>query len=289
MSIAYLVLAYNSPRTLSASVQSYKLSGGEIFVHVDSKISLSNFISDMGDAASLCIFIEERHSIFWAGYTMIEATLSLIDSAQKYSAFHRFVLVSDDTIPIRSPKVLKEAFCSSNEYISVRLIQPSDPFMKRYERFYFFDHPATSLRGRPIENSYIDEHLLSILDEINSLRILGKEPIDLYYGSQWWALTNSAINFIQDSISNNRTLRDSFRFTAVPDEMYFQSIIMNSILKESVRSSVVHVDWTKSIKPHVFSTLNEILGQASQFDLLARKVNDQNQEIRDSIVAIANM
>ena len=51
---------------------------------------------------------------------------------------------------------------------------------------------------------------------------------------------------------------DSFRYSAVPDELLFQTLIGNYVPRSRVRSGPVFVDWTRTPRPYIFTTASEL-------------------------------
>jgi len=52
--------------------------------------------------------------------------------------------------------------------------------------------------------------------------------ITIYGGSAWWSMTKECAEFVISSYAKNKVLRRFFKYTLIPDEMYFQTILMNS-------------------------------------------------------------
>lgn len=273
MKIAILVLGYAAPRCLQAAVVVYSRAGFDVFVHVDTKVSLDDYQVAMGDGAALCRFIDDRYPIFWAGFNMIRAEMALLSEALK-GGYSKFVLVSDDTFPLAGPKKLASFFDDDINRIDIRHINENDPFYPRYADFFILDHNATSLTGRQIELSCFDDGLLARVDELRGMRAVGKTKLTLYYGSQWWALTRSAAGLVRHAFGHNRHLVKSFEYSAVPDEIFVQSLIGNDVgVRPSVRRSCVHVDWTRNPRPYVYMSEIDLPGPSDEW-VFIRKIGN---------------
>jgi hypothetical protein len=241
----------------------------------------------MGSSADNCKFLQNRFDIFWGGFSMIKVTIDLIRFAVKHGHYDRFVLLSDDSAPICSLDIIADVLSADVEFIATRKLEPADPFYPRYKQFFYLDHAASMLKGRPIESSFIDDNFIAIVSDLNELRQLGKVDIPIYSGSQWWALSNSAITYILFKYDSDLYLRKSFQYSAVPDEMYFQTLLMNSPFKDAVRYSLTYVDWSRSTKPHVFSSMQELLACRRPTDIFARKIDESNQRLISEIHDLA--
>jgi hypothetical protein len=278
MTIAALVLGFREPVVLAAAVPLYKKAGFDVYVHVDAKIAIADYAAAMGDAAKDCIFIEKRLSIFWAGFSMIEATLELMRQAIA-GGYENYVLVSDDSFPIRTPHVLRAKISTDHQRISARAVQSSEIFADRYRNFYSFDHVVTSLHGRPIENASFDDTLIERVERLARRRRLGKADLKLHYGSQWWSLTREAVALILEIDRDRIDVRESFEFSAVPDESYVQSILMNFYPEMKRVQSPMLVDWTRQPRPYVFQSLEDVKSRVGEDHCFVRKITARHQEL----------
>ena len=134
---------------------------------------------------------------------MMRAEFALIDFAYKLKTdTQRFILVSDDTFPLLPPASLSRFFQDPVERIMLRKLDADDPFMERYTKFFFLDHRATALHGRAAERSDMDAELFAEMEGCRLLMAKGKVAQNIYYGSQWWALTRETcehlLNVIRD-------------------------------------------------------------------------------------------
>ncbi|ANY79519.1 hypothetical protein BB934_15875 [Microvirga ossetica] len=278
MSVAILVLAYREPEVLARAVKIYKHAGFDVFVHLDAKSDLDQYKSKMGSTADFCTFLAERSNISWAGFEMITATMRLLRSALKGN-YTNFALASDDTFPIRDVPRLSAILSSPANRISVRPLRSDENFAKRYHRFFYFDHPAMSLLGREIESSHIDIRLLDAMDRLKKRMDIGKDQLQLYYGSQWWSLPRLSAEYALETYENNTSLKESFEFSAVPDEMYIQSVLGNSPHLRSITPSPVIVDWSRNPKPYVFKHASEFTNNIDRHHAFVRKVPSSSQEL----------
>lgn len=281
MSVAILVLGFKEPKVLAKVVEVYRRCNFDVYIHLDTKQTLSDYCDAMGLAAQYCKFISNRMSIFWGGYAMVLATIELIKAAKSVNDYSNYVLVSDDTLPLIGVEELKILLHENIDRISARKLNEDDPFYPRYKNFYAYDYRATSLRGRNIESGFIDDEFLSCIKRLEARKIAGKVPIDIYYGSQWWALTRQSINCILDIHYNRLDVRESFEFSAVPDEIYFQSLVANFSPFRNRTVGPVFVDWTKAIKPFVYSQIDELSEINTKYYPFARKVSSQHFVVVD--------
>ena len=261
MTVAVLVMAWREPEVLSLVAPVYRQAGFDIFVHLDAKTPLVSYLRALAGEAQHCRFLDRRIGVFWGGFSMVEAALELLRTAFATGRYSNFLLVSDDTLPVVPLRHLGEWLNLRLDRISARPVADDEPFSQRYRQFFMLDHPATSLRGRPIETSFLDDAFFAGLGRLERLRAGGKAKIPLHYGSQWWCLTAETAATVLALHRERHDLRESFEFSAVPDEMYIQTLVAN-YGKNKISGGPVYVDWSREPKPYVFSD-DSVQGQNS--------------------------
>ena len=77
-------------------------------------------------------------------------------------------------------------------------------------------------------------------------------PENIYYGSQWWNLTKNAISYILKFVVENQNYLERFKYTWGSDEFFFQSIMMQSELKNNCENNCLrYLIWQGGV-PIVF-------------------------------------
>lgn len=254
--IAFLILGYNSAVTLREFISFYDSNSFKFFLHLDIKINKEDYLFNLGNSALSLNLIDDRFNIYWGGFNMIKATLSLIESALSFNP-DILVLISDDSMPIYMQEIFIEKLSISPNRFDA--YPAPDIVRKRYNNYYYFDASMTSARWIPAEDRFLNNQDEQALIRILNLKKKGKFLLDdLRAGSQWWSMTSSVAKKIISEIRNNDLLRDSFEFSAIPDEMMIQTLAYKFLPDKNNRlNSLMYVDFTKNIKPHVFECLPE--------------------------------
>lgn len=282
---ALLVLAYAGASCLRHALPLYKAAGYDIYVHVDAKQDLQQYRTALGPMAESCFFVKPRRNIYWGGFTMLEAEVDLLRTAINANpSYNTYALVSDDTFPLWPVSKMRAALHNVDyDRISLRLLDENEPFTQRYKNFYYLDHNATSLLGRPIETSFVDRKLLDKLSEISQIQKIGKRKINLYYGSQWWILKSETARFFLKTFDNDYLLRKSFEFSAVPDEMYVHSVVASFRSLSDIRQGPMYVDWTRHPRPYVFHSIAEVPDDIRRQYPFVRKVGGSPEVLADAV------
>jgi hypothetical protein len=272
--VALLVLACQSPRTLEALAGNFSESPFRIFVHLDAKIPLVDYSRERAWPSNLT-FIEQRFEVFWAGFNMIRATEALARSALRDGGCRIVALVSDDTLPLLPAGEIHRHLVSLPNRIDVAMSRRNPPFLRRYTEFFFMDSPATNARPVDIQNRSFDAASLGAIQRLAGLRERGKFPLpEVWGGSQWWTLERRMLEAILDDLSEDPWLRESFEFSAVPDELAFQTLYANRIgLTARSFTGPMLTDVTRNPVPFVFRSLDE-LPAVPAGKLFLRKIAD---------------
>lgn len=241
MKLAYLLLYHNSPNHTSRLIQALTAEGNDIYVHLDAKADLSQNLS-VGAAVS---FVDDNIPVYWGEFSLVQATLLLIKkalcAAQEYDYL---VLLSGSDYPIRSQKYIKSFFQKNYgcEFINT-VKMPNDELGKPLTRLT--EYRLTS-DHRIMKPAYELLVRLSRLAGGGYLRrdyrkaLAGLMPCA---GSEWWALTSGACRHILTFCDGHARFVDYFRNTLCPDEMFFQTILGNSVFAGNIRHNLTYVDW----------------------------------------------
>jgi hypothetical protein len=217
MRVAFLVIATRSHETFGAQVAWFEGFECDFFVHVDPKFPAQPF-EEIARRCPNVRLLERRTAISWGGFAMVVAEVALMEAARCRGGYQRHVLLSDDTLPLRSPARIMRALAEPAERISAGEAK-EESIRARYAKFYMNDFPAMSPKDRPLpERGVCAEHVPALLDFSRAV-LQGKKPIPaLYFGSQWWALSDGAVAHFLSVFHDDTHLRESFRYSAIPDE-----------------------------------------------------------------------
>jgi hypothetical protein len=114
-----------------------------------------------------------------------------------------------------------------------------------------------------------------------------------YYGPQWCTWSMEAINHIISYLDKNKAFYNFFKYTHIPDEMFFQSLLLNTAekaLKDNIINDSFHYAHWVASGDHpeniAIEDLEEIL-KSGYF--IARKLEAENDmTILDKIDQICN-
>ncbi|MDR1169523.1 MAG: glycosyltransferase [Prevotellaceae bacterium] len=266
MTFAYLILAHKNPGQLSRLVNALTATGVYFFIHIDKKAEENAFKSLItGDNVFFC---KNRKTVNWGGFSMIEATVELIGEMTAQIGFPDYVhLLSAQDFPLKSNEYIFNYFEHNKganfiEYFTIPCANWTNRGLDRIKYKWNIDErgfeKTPELRNRELHDSLSD--------------------IIPYGGSQWWSLTGDAVAEIFDKCNQGSELYEFYRYTYIPDEMLFQTFLMNSKFKDTVKNNNLRqISWNNAVvlpgiwKIADFNELN------NSFRLFARKF-DENED-----------
>lgn len=217
MKLALLIVAHDQPAHFGKLVRKFNGEWVKIYVHIDRRVDVNVFEKAVGNQKNI-VFLKGglRKKVKWGGFSQVEATLNLLYvSRSSGCAFTRFCLISGSDYPIKDTDYIRRAFESQSEYIRIdRKIENTAEcrfFYQYVGRYHCLDNPIISrlLKHIPISRKIPDE-------------------LTLYHGSNWWALTDSCVDYIFTYLEENEKYKKFHRHTLCVDEIFFSSIVKNS-------------------------------------------------------------
>lgn len=239
MKIAYLILAHNNPLHLTRLISALQTEHSHMFLHIDKK---SNGFIHL-PVKSNTTLIKNTVSVNWGGFSLVQATLNLLQEANTIGEYDYFILLSGADYPIKSNAYIFQFLQQhkGEEFINLCKMPEMNKTFDRVEYFYIEnarDFAASSLSKRVINKS------------LRFALFKRKYPkpyshFTLYAGNQWWVLSKRCVDYILHFITHNSEYVDFYKYTLIPDELFFHTIIGNSPFKENVVNALMYTDWLK--------------------------------------------
>jgi hypothetical protein len=221
--------------------------------------------------------IKNTVAVNWGGFSIVQATMNLLQEATAMGDYDYFILLSGADYPIRSNASIFQFFHQhkGEEFISLwKMPELHKPF-SRVEDFYIEE--ANVFAASPFKRKYPQRY----------------SHFTLYAGSQWWALSKRCIDYILQFVADNSEYVDFYKNTFVPDEMFFHTIIGNSPFKQNVVGAIIYADWVTGSSSHPghpavitfehLSLFSQKRLNGEMRPLFARKFTDDSQEIITAI------
>ena len=142
--IGILVLCCWAPSIVAKVISQFDKQECKFFLHLDGKRDLDAYRQQMGPTPGKHVrFIDNRVTVFWGGFTMVEAEIALAAAALADPEISQVILISDDTAPIWRPEAICDALRAYPDRITCI---PNGRPRRWYEEFYFADSNFSNLR-----------------------------------------------------------------------------------------------------------------------------------------------
>jgi len=237
MKQAILITAYKDFDQLKLLINQFD-DDYTIYIHVDKKSILSKKMKLEILSIDNVKYLQQDYKVNWGGLNHMLSYIKLSIIALKNKENYYFHLITGQDFPLQSKSTFNQL---DKDYI--RYFKMPAPFWKdggldRLELFNFYD----------IFNA---KKSLKWISRINKLQNkLGyKRPINnflgqLYCGGTYWSLTRETLEYVINFTKKNKKFLRRFRYTLCAEEMYFQTVIMNSkFSKNVINDDLRFIDW----------------------------------------------
>lgn len=203
---------------------------GDVFIHVDKKQEkLYKQLKEYYSVYKNVYIIENRISVNWSGLSQVKATLNLLGAVKSIDKTYDYVhFISGQDLLLMSQDELDTFIQQKNkkEFIEVNDIGNYRWRLKQYS--FFRENP---------NNRKLLFRLFDIFIRVIQIPFVNRrnlEGMNLYKGSSWFSITYPCALYVLDK---SKDYLSDFKYTACPDEHFFQVLIMNSKFKEDVDGS----------------------------------------------------
>ncbi len=259
MRIAYLILAHQLPEQLVRLVRRLNTPNALFLIHINRRSDDAVWRAARAGLADLdnVVFLR-RHKLYWGGFGHVSATIEGLDELYRRSAeFDYVALLTGQDYPIKPTSVIERTLGESGGRSFMAYDRLPGGLADGMERITYWHSRRIGVpRGWHLR-----------------LPIRRRFPQRLvpYGGSSYWWLTREAVGYVRRFVVENPGYYRFFKHVDVPDESFFQTILINSPLRDSVvNDELRHVDWTRNPMPAIFRVDDlELLRRSPK--LLARK------------------
>lgn len=262
MKYAICILAHKKPLLLKKLVENINADNTEVIIHLDLKCNIKDYA--FIDTAT---FIRDRVKVDWGGLTMVTAMINLIDYVIYNTVCDYILFISGEDLPVVSPKYYDEYINHENNYFEYELLPKSNWFMggmNRVEYYYPFKSPK----------SIHSQMFMKLQKRLGIKKNIKALDFSIYGGSQWININRATGVYILD---HYRKYLDFFRLCSIPDEMIFQTIMMNSPYKDKViNTNCRYLRYDGNSSNAAFLDENDIVAILNKKPLFCRKIEDED-------------
>ena len=259
--IAYIVSAYKLPAQLERMLRRLQGPGVTFAVHVDRKTRRPVWDEMVARCRDLDVSWLPRHRSQWGGFGHVRATLKGLDHVVGNGVpFDYAVLLTGQDYPLRPHAEIARTLGDAG----------GRSFMRHIELPWEHWGPRGGL------DRLEDWHVITYRRLHLALPLRRRIPGGLrpWGGSAYWCLERSLVHFVHGFLRENPDYVRFFEHVFVPDELFFQTIVMNSELRDTVdNDDLRYLDWSREPAPVVFrrGDLPALVGSGA---LWARKFDE---------------
>ena len=216
--IAYIISAYRLPDQLIRLVRKLDRKSSSFFIHVDKKTDSAIFRRLSGALSAENVYFLSRHRCDYGGFGHVRATIKgIVELVRNDLPFDYTVLLTGQDYPIKSNAQISEFFAQHD----------GQSFLE------YFPLPHADWKEGGMERL-----------ESRHYRILGRQfrlhrrggstfkkcfpPLRLFGGSAYWCLSRECSEYVYRFLTEQTAYRRFFKHVDVPDEIFFQTIVLNS-------------------------------------------------------------
>ncbi|MES2239808.1 MAG: beta-1,6-N-acetylglucosaminyltransferase [Bacteroidota bacterium] len=292
MQICYIILAHRYPKQVRRLIQKLAVPEAFFYVHIDKNVLIDSFSEQLTDLPNVS-FVEDRRYIIWGDIEIVNATINSLKQILKDNRNGYCVLLSGQDYPIKSNDEIKSFLAknSGNEFIDVFSLPTKYWSTSRIEKYKFnlsrkkedFVQISSALEAEFFTKKSLNKIYRLIkagrYDFVFKIFKRRKFPnyIKPYGGSQWWVLRTETIEKIIGFIKDHPDYLKYHKYSLIPDEMFFQSIVMYLIENKNnikIMPFLTYANWEKKNcdLPVTFTSIDfEELNSQAYFKLFARK------------------
>ena len=284
----YLILAHKNPLQLGRMIERLDDGASKFFIHLDAKTPIEPFAACLEGAHIR--FIEPRERCVWGDFSIVQATIRLMEAASEEQGI--FILMSGQDYPIQSQGYIN-AFLESNKGFDFIEIEPLEEKWKpkmvkdKLEHYHILhsEERGNSNCYAPFAHCSVFQklrtlmHLLKGRLSVKNFRLLCSLPKRIapferqYAGSQFWAFSErtfyAVLNYIRE---HKAALEEYYKYTSSPDEIYFHSVLMHLVAKDStikLKEQITYVNYFRKNNVFVSEDFDKLTSEKGK--LFARK------------------
>ena len=243
------------------------------FIHIDLKLpekalSQLNWLPDK-------MPMIERLDTKWADFSLVQATLNAMEAIKATNReFNTITLLSGQDYPLKTNNYINNYFKNQEKRILIEHYQ-----LPNYDKWsprgglYRVDKFFFGLKSHELFGSKTLNFLGNVFPKLKRNQPGNLKP---YAGSQWWTIDMYALNYILGFVKMHPAYSVFHEDTFAPDEIFFQTILLNSkdkrIQDNIVNNNKRFIRWKNSGMSHPEVLQKEDLLDLKNSDsLFARK------------------
>jgi alr4323 protein len=284
----YLILAHKNPLQLSRMIERLDDGASKFFIHLDAKTPIEPFAACL--EGGHIRFIEPRERCVWGDFSIVRATILLMEAASKEQGV--FILMSGQDYPIQSQGYINDFLEHNKEFDFIEIEPLEEKWKPKMVKDKLEHYHILHSEERGHSNCYAPFAHCSVFQKLRTLTHLLKGRLSMknfkllcslpkrvapferqYAGSQFWAFSERTFYTVLNYIHEHKAaLEGYYKYTSSPDEIYFHSVLMDLVAKDStikLKEQITYVNYFRKNNVFVSEDFDKLTSEKGK--LFARK------------------
>lgn len=255
---AYLIIAHNQFDLLSKLIKVLDDKRNDIYVHIDIKAQIRSTKELEEQIKYSRIYFIQRTDVVWGDYSQINCELNLFKAAMINRDYEYLHLLSGADFPIKTQDYIHDFFI---ENAGIEFVHIENEKINEEERekvkFYFPLQKYIGKKNRNNSKLYCIQRFIIYIQKFLHLNRHKFENIKFYKGANWVSITGGFAKYL---VENERLIYKTFKYSKCCDEIFLQTILMQSKYKNNLYkkkfcddyiSCLRYIDWNRG-NPYIF-------------------------------------
>lgn len=284
----YLILAHKNPLQLGRMIERLDDGASKFFIHLDAKTPIEPFAACL--EGGHIRFIEPRERCVWGDFSIVRATILLMEAASKEQGV--FILMSGQDYPIQSQGYINDFLEHNKEFDFIEIEPLEEKWKPKMVKDKLEHYHILHSEERGHSNCYAPFAHCSVFQKLRTLTHLLKGRLSMknfkllcslpkrvapferqYAGSQFWAFSERTFYTVLNYIHEHKAaLEGYYKYTSSPDEIYFHSVLMDLVAKDStikLKEQITYVNYFRKNNVFVSEDFDKLTSEKGK--LFARK------------------
>ncbi|MCK8489050.1 beta-1,6-N-acetylglucosaminyltransferase [Paenibacillus sp. MBLB2552] len=217
MKIAYFIMAHQKPNMLLRLLNAIYSAENIYLIHIDSGANdeLLELAENLTRSNDNIRTLPSRF-LSWGGWSLVQAELDAINYLLNWDQeWEYYINLSGQDFPLVKQEQVRDFLAGKDlNYIDARLMSEI-PNQKQVTQGHYHIEDGGKLLN---------------LGERKPFESYFQPQVKPYYGSQWKMITRAFAEYAATSYLSFE-MQDYFRYTLIPDEAFFQTLLLNSQFK----------------------------------------------------------
>ena len=284
----YLILAHKNPLQLGRMIERLDDCASKFFIHLDAKTPIEPFAACL--EGGHIRFIEPRERCVWGDFSIVQATIRLMEAASEEQGV--FILMSGQDYPIQSQGYINDFLERNKDFDFIEIEPLEEKWKPKMVKDKLEHYHILHSEERGNSNCYAPFAHCSVFQKVRTLMHLLKGRLSMknfkllcslpkrvapferqYAGSQFWAFSERTFYAMLHYIREHKAaLEGYYKYTSSPDEIYFHSVLMDLVAKDStikLKEQITYVNYFRKNNVFVSEDFDKLTSEKGK--LFARK------------------